>query len=823
MVRSVGVETWRSARRGARPVTLRQAALVLGALAACGDSPDVDGSAETTGSTGLVTTISPLDTSTTSGASTTTRGDGGLLDESSTGHSTGPDEDDPWACGPSLGARRFADGALEFRVDAPNATHIEVAVFAEPFGQPEALRLPMGMGDAGFVLNLDAATLLEAGFGPQAEVYYGLRVWGPNWPYDEAWSPGSELGRLADVDDLGNRMNPNKLVLDPYALEVSHDPRHAEHTDGSVYRTDENNRAVDSGAFAPKGIIVPCASAGPGPTRPFRDEVVYEVHLRGLTMSDPAVPSRLRGTYAGAAYKAAELAALGVTAVEFLPLHETPNDHNELTRDAAGDNYWGYSTSSFFAPDRRYAADRSPGGPTRELRAMIERFHAEGIKVYADVVYNHTSEGGASGSAATILSWRGLDNAHFYELADDPASYVNSNGVGPNVNAADPLAADLILASLRYGHDALGFDGYRFDLASVMANGCTVGCYTYDATLPERIADELARDADGGAGVDLIAEAWGTAPGTYQVGNFPAGWAEWNDRYRDAIRRDLNRLEVEALPLRELIRRVSGSPDLFEDDGRPPAASLNFVVAHDGLTLNDLFRFEGKDNDQPWPWGPSDGGSDANLASSHAGDAAAQATVTRTATALLALSAGVPMLTGGDESGRTLQANNNPFNLDNEANWLSWPGAPGYDTSLAEFTAAMLAFRAAHAALRPDHGWRVFGDADGDGITEVRWLRDDGSFVDDAYIDSDTNHFVAWQLDGDELGDTSPSLYVAYNGWSGEVTATPPAAPKGTQWRRAIDTSPWGSAFGHVQTDGPVVEGTYVVRPRSLVVLLAAP
>ncbi len=792
-------------------------------LLACGDGGAPPSASGETGEP-PATTLVPTDDTTGAGATDDTTTDGVRGSEGSTAEGdgtsgTGEPQPDLWDCGPPLGARLGPDGSVEVRVVAPAATRIEVALFAAPLGQGEVLRLPMDLGADGFTLRIEPGTLQDAALdGPR---YYGLRVWGPNWPYDARWQPGSEIGRIADVDAAGNRMNPNKLVLDPYALEVSQDPVGPDQLDGAVFVTDADNRARDSAPMAPKGVIVPCETVAPGPERPFRDEVVYEVHVRGLTGNDASVPEEERGTYAGAARKAEALAALGVTAVEFLPLHETPNDHNELSADATGDNYWGYSSLSFFAPDRRYAADRSPGGPTTEFRDMVAAFHAAGIKVYLDVVYNHTAEGGANGAEARIFSFRGLDNAGFYELAADPAQYVSSNGVGPNVDTTQPWVAQLVLDSLHYGHEQLGLDGFRFDLASVVANGCRTECYAYDATVPERIAEELAREPDGGQGVDLIAEAWGATAGTYQVGNFPVGWAEWNDRYRDALRRDLNRLGSEVVTLRELTRRIAGSPDLYEDDGRSPAASVNFVVAHDGFTLHDLFRYDVKNNDQPWPHGPSDGGSDNNLASSHASDPQLQARATRTAFALLCVSAGVPMMTGGDESGRTMQGNNNPYNLDNEANWLHQPGDATFDTSVRQFTARMLAFRAEHVALRPTRSWAVFDDEDGDGITQVRWFRDDGVFVDDAYLDAEANHFIAWQLDGDELGDDAATLFFAYNGWSGAVTATLPEPPAGLSWHRAVDTGPQGAGFGFVESDGPAVQGSYSVEARTLVALIA--
>ncbi|MDQ3036999.1 MAG: alpha-amylase family glycosyl hydrolase, partial [Myxococcota bacterium] len=721
---------------------------------------------------------------------------------------------------PALGARETADGGVEVRVASSRATRVEVALFDVPFGATERLRVPLARDGDRWTVRVTAGELEAAGL--VAPRYYGLRVFGPNWPYDAAWEPGSDAGRIADVDDDGNRMNPNKLLLDPYALELSHDPITDAHRDYGVFRTDAANRARDSGPFAPKGVVFDCEpAASVGPARAFRDEIVYEVHVRGLTMQDETVPAAERGTYAGAARRAPYLRQLGVTAIELLPLHETPNDQNDLAPGSPdGDNYWGYSSLSFFAPDRRYAADRSAGGPTRELRAMVDAFHREGIKVYVDVVYNHTAEGGASGDAATLLSWRGLDNAGFYELGRDPRTYVSSNGVGPNFNTQSALGADLVLASLRYWHEQLGVDGFRFDLAPVVANGCARNCYTFERDgILVRIAEELpARAGDGGAGVDLIAEPWGAVGEAYQLGNFPAGWSEWNDRFRDAVRRDLNRLDREVTTPRELLRRFSGSPDLFADDGRPPAASVAFVVAHDGLTLHDLFRYDRKNNAQAWPYGPSDGGTDGDLAWSHTGDPTRQATVTRTALALLALSAGVPMITGGDELGRTLRANNNPYNLDSVANWIDWSSG---DAALTEYTSRLFAFRAAHRALRPAFHWAVFGDRDGDGLTEVRWMRDDGRFVDDGYLDSPSMHFLAWQLDGDELGDDAASIFVAYNGWSGAITATLPDAPPGTDWHLAIDTSPAGASFEHVTTEGPIAAASRSVASCSVVVLVA--
>jgi isoamylase len=729
---------------------------------------------------------------------------------------------DPWSVGPPFGSRRYVNGDLEVRVRAPHATRVELCLFAESLGAKEAARLPMQHDAGTFKLHVDAAALHAAGL--DGTIYYGLRAFGPNWPWDASFVPGTEIGFKSDVDDAGNRMNPNKLLLDPYALEVSHDPINVSNGDGSVYRTGDSTRAKDSGPLAPKGVVVPPPLARPAgqPSRPIRDDVVYEVHVRGFTKNDTTVPEAERGTYRGAARRAKYLHDLGVRAIELLPLHETPNDQNDRTTESQGDNYWGYSSLSFFAPDRRYAFDKSAGGPTRELRAMVDAFHAEGIKVWVDVVYNHTAEGGANGGSATIYGFRGLDNATYYELGNNAASYVSSNGVGPNFNTADPVAGDLVVDSLRYWHEDLGVDGFRFDLASVVANGCTRGCFRFDAKgLPTRIAKDLpARADDGGAGVDLVAEPWGLGDGSYQVGAFPKGWSEWNDRYRDTVRRSLNRLGVADVSPRELAQRVRASADLFADDGRPPAASVNLLVAHDGMTLADVFAFDAKNNAQAWPYGPSNGGTDNDLAWSHAGDPGRQRAAARAAFALSSLSAGVPMITGGDERLRTQRGNNNPYNLDSPAMWLDWTPNATAD-AFAAFATRAYAFRHAHRALRPSAHWREPGNPKG---AEVTWLRADGQPADGGYLDATAQHFIAWSLDGTALGDDATAILVGFNRSATSITMTLPAPPNGTTWSLVADTSETAEAWGNWRDPSaaqPITSATYALGRRTVAVFTA--
>lgn len=728
---------------------------------------------------------------------------------------------------PAQGAH-LTDAGVAFRLASTAATRVEVWVYAEPTGEVvwSAPLTPAGDGD--WTLGVAFADLPEALRG--APLYYGYRLWGPNWPHTPTWAPGSAAGFRADVDQDGHRFNPNKLVIDPYARELSHDP-FTPPTDGRVYASGEW-RARDSGPQAPKGILfsdaIDARQRPLPPTRPFKDEIIYEVHLRGLTMHDPAVPADLRGTYAGAALKARALADLGITAIEFLPLHETQNDQNDLEEGADGDNYWGYSTLNFFAPDRRYAADQSAGGPTRELRAMIDAFHAQGIKVYLDVVYNHTGEGGLWGDTETaaVLSWRGVDNAAYYQTRAD-GRYWSNNGVGPNMRMTAPATRALIIASLRYAHERLGFDGFRFDLASILGNRCAGPCFEFDNG-PDSLLAQITRDLPvrsdgGGLGVDLIAEPW--AIGAYQAGQFPAGWAEWNDRYRDTIRRAQNRLGQAATTPGDISDRVHGSSDMFRDDGRRPWHSVNFVVAHDGLTLADLYRCNDSNNAHPWPFGPSDGGTDNNTAWDNGDDPARQRQAARTALAVLMLSGGVPMITGGSERLHSLRCNNNAYNLDSPANWL--PGQASADAAPFErFARALFALRTAHPVLRP-RAFTEGRDRNGDDVPDIAWFKPDGDDADAAYMRDANARYLAWRLDGTEVADSAASIFVAWNWDDAGVGAHLPDPRPGYAWARVLDTAAWMEGLDNIHRPGqedPIPPGgRYDMHARSLIALIELP
>jgi glycogen operon protein len=676
-----------------------------------------------------------------------------------------------------LGAHWDPDGgSVWFRVASTRATRVELDIFAQD-GAPAKLAIAMQQNGNVWTARVAATDL-------PATIYYGYRAWGPNWPYDPTWTPGSQAGWITDVDASGNRMDPNKLLIDPYAVEISHDPVTPAQGDYSFYGTG-SHRAVDSAPVAPKSIVLrdDPPDFGTKPVRELRDEIVYEVHVRGFTM---ATTDACAGTYAAAGARAAYLADLGVTAIELMPIAETQNDRND--GDESHGNYWGYSTLAYFAPDRRYACDHSPGGPTREVRAMVKAFHAAGIKVYVDVVYNHTAEGGGG----SLLSLRGLDNAGYYQLDRAGTGFTNNNGVGADVAAAKPLAGALILDSLRYWKDSIGVDGFRFDLAPVLGNSCGAGCFTFDPNgMPLQIAQQIQ--------ADLIAEPWAAVAGGYAVGKFPAPWAEWNDKFRDAFRQDQNM--VGSITPGWLADRVAGSPELYQQAGRTPAAGVSYLVSHDGFTLHDLYACNAPSNAQPWPFGPSGGGGTNNYSWDHGGDAVAQRQATRTGLALIMLSSGVPMITGGDELARTIRCNDNPYNLDSSATWLDWSSQ---GDALWLFTQRLLHFRAAHTELHR----AVF-------TTPIAWFDDAGQPASGAFMDDATRPMLAWRVD---------DVYVAYNRSAAKVTVTLPPAGTGKSWFRVANTAAWMEPQDNFATPGneaPVGQATYDVDARALAILIA--
>ena len=700
-----------------------------------------------------------------------------------------------------LGAKYDATNSnIIFRVYSSQATHVELDLYAVSYGAPEVANYVL-TEDASDVWSVTVPVSALTAAGINGAVFYGYRAWGPNWPYSSSWTKGSSAGFIADVDAAGNRFNPNKLLFDPYARELSHDPINPRNSDPTIFASGASYRTLDSGPRTPKGIVLATdtSSVGTKPTRAQKDDIIYEVHVRGLTENDASIPAAYRGTYAGAALKAGYLASLGVTAIEFLPVQETQNDANDVTPDTTvGINYWGYNTLNYFAPDRHYASDRSPGGPTREFKAMVKAFHDVGMKVYIDVVYNHTGEGGAWNPTDTttynLYSFRGLDNLTYYSLTTDRQYSWDNTGVGGNFNTYNPIAQNLIIDSLAYWRDTMGIDGFRFDLAAVLGNTCQDGCFNFDKLDPNTALNRIVRELPpravaGGDGVDLIAEPWAIGGNSFQVGGFPAGWSEWNGLYRDTLREAQNDLGVVPVSVATLATRFSGSSDLYQNNGRYPWNSVNFMVAHDGFTLKDLYSCNGPNNGQPWPFGPSDGGSTSNDSWDQGGAAPDERRAARTGLAFLMLSAGTPMITGGDEYLRSLNCNNNPYDLDSIGNWLNYNWTID-QMNFWNFTQRMIAFRKAHPALRPQSWFSASGN-NGNGMVQLQWYTPAGTVADSAYWNNSSNHSIAWQIDGTEVSDPVSAIYVAYNGWSGGVDFILPSPGSGKNWYRVTDTCNW--------------------------------
>jgi glycogen operon protein len=725
---------------------------------------------------------------------------------------------------------------VTFRVYSANATRIEVWLYDQPGGTAEKGRFVLTMDPQTHFFSTTLAVADLATAGISGTIYYSYRAWGPNWTFDPAWTPGGTQGFVSDVDGAGNRFNPNKALFDPYALELSHDAMTPQQTNGAIFCSGSDQRAADTALVAPRGIALKpsdlgaAADATAKPTRPFKDEIVYEVNLRGLTKNDPSIPAAQQGTFAGAAQKAAYLQGIGVTAVEFQPLQEFQDDTNDTAPTTTGNDYWGYNPQNYFAPDRRYASDQSPGGPTREFKALVNAYHAQGLKVYVDMVYNHTLEGDvdATGNIGQLLSWRGLDNSTYYELTSDHRFYWNDNGVGANVNTANDVVRQEIIDALGYWENQLGVDGFRFDLAPVLGNTFTENGFGFNKFDPKnvlnRAVNELpVRPAGGGPGVDLIAEPWTASGDGFEQGNFPSGWAEWNGTFRDKFRTSQNQLGVNNLPPSDLAMRFAGSADYFQNNGRKPWHSVNFLDCHDGFCLRDLYSYNSPQNNQAYPFGPSNGGSSNNISWDQGGDANLQRQAARTGLGIVLLSAGVPMITGGDEFLRTQYGNNNAYNLDTVKNYLDYSNIQAFP-HFCQYSARLMAFRNAHPALRPADFFTGTSSAV-NGLKDITWYAASGQEADTNYLTNSSNHYLAYRLNGQGVapGEGAASIYVGYNGWSDWVTATLPPNLPGKQWYRVLDTSDWMESRDNSNAPGQeeaLTSSSYALSARSLLLLI---
>lgn len=750
-----------------------------------------------------------------------------------------------------------------FRIYSKNATRLEICFFDQPRGADEIKRMAMTLEPRDtWILKIPLSTIQNQGF--TTAVYYGLRAWGPNWKYEKNWQKGTEIGFVCDVDEQGNRFNPNKLLIDPYAREISHDPQpRLSPIDPNEYHDDYysgcSSRHIDTAKTAPKSILFPENDFTPfmasKPERSIKDDIIYEVSLRGFTRLDEAVPEKFRGTYKGAGMKAGYLKKLGISAVEFLPVHHFADEQND-DDDPLGDNYWGYMTLGYFAPNRRYSSDKTPGGPTSEFREMIDRFHTAGIKVFIDVVYNHTGEGLLKRATddgdsreddekqfvdrACILSFRGLDNASFYTLRSRQDldggktnhRYQDNSACGGSLNVSNEMVRDFIIDSLKYWADDMGVDGFRFDLAPVLANSRYEGGFEFNASDPKNVLNRMVlelplRNSVTLKGVDLIAEPWATGSGDiYQLGNFPDGWSEWNDTFRDTFRQAENKLHVVPVNPSRIANAFSGSAQQFRwttsrMDPRP-YNSINYIVSHDGYCLRDLFSVTGSDN--AWD---------------HAGNPFLQRQAVRNAFAVLMVSAGVPMFTGGDELYRSQGGRKNIVAVDHPSVYLNWDHLNIYlrasadnddeelkdlrtrdDIGIYEFSRKMIHFRNKHPCLRPLEYFTGL-DVNGSGLKDIAWYRMDGFEFRPGDWNNPFIHFVAFRVDNTPFEQKTlvRSVYVAYNFSDQQAHIVLPENMPGKRWFRIADTGAWMEEQGNFEDGKTMLDRYYSLHERSVLIL----
>ncbi|MHA0289698.1 glycogen debranching protein GlgX [Mycobacterium sp. C3-094] len=545
------------------------------------------------------------------------------------------------------------------------------------------------------------------GFIPSIEPgqRYGYRVHGP---YDP---------------ENGLRCNPNKLLLDPYAKAIDGSFEWDQSLFSYNFGDPDSRNDDDSAANMPKCVVInPFFDWGVDrpPNHEYADSVIYEAHVKGLTMTHPDIPEQIRGTYAAVAHPAIieHLKSLNITAIELMPVHHFANDSTLVDKGLS--NYWGYNTIGFFAPDFKYSSNPNPGGQVQEFKAMVRALHEANIEVILDVVYNHTAEGNHMGPT---LSMRGIDNAAYYHLVDDDKRfYMDYTGTGNSLNVSHPHTLQLLMDSLRYWVTEMHVDGFRFDLASTLAREF----YEVD-----RLATffELVQQDPTVSQVKLIAEPWDVGPGGYQVGNFPPQWTEWNGKYRDTVR-DFWRGEGASID--EFAYRLTGSSDLYEHTARRPVASINFVIAHDGFTLRDLVSYnekhneangednnDGESHNRSWNCGVEGPTDDPEIN-------ALRAQQERNFMATLLLSQGVPMMCHGDELGRTQGGNNNGYCQDNEITWIDWSTV---DEGLLDFTRAVAELRANHPVFRRRRFFsgKPVGRRGVAGLPDIAWFSPDGT------------------------------------------------------------------------------------------------
>ncbi|MEV5738938.1 glycogen debranching protein GlgX [Microbispora rosea] len=602
---------------------------------------------------------------------------------------------------------------------------------------------------------------------------YGLRVHGPYRP------------------DYGHRCNPSKLLLDPYAKAIEGSVRWNESLFSYHFADPARLNTEDSAPYMPKNVVVnPFFEWGNDrpPRTPYHETVIYEAHVRGLTMRHPAVPEEQRGTYAGLAHPAVidHLQSIGVTAVELMPVHQFVPEHFLVARGLT--NYWGYNTIAYMAPHNAYASSGQRGEQVQEFKAMVRALHDAGIEVILDVVYNHTAEGDHMGPT---LGFRGIDNVDYYRLREeDRRYYLDYTGCGNSLNVRSPHALQLIMDSLRYWVLDMHVDGFRFDLAAALAREL------HDVDRLSAFFDLIQQDPVISQ-VKLIAEPWDVGPGGYQVGNFPPLWTEWNGKYRDSVR-DFWRGASQTLP--EFASRLAGSSDLYASSGRRPVASINFVTAHDGFTLTDLVSYDHKHNEANGE-GNRDGTDDNRSWNCGAegpvedpGIVRLRRRQRRNLLTTLFVSQGVPMLLAGDEFGRTQQGNNNAYCQDNDTSWIDW-SLIRQEGDLLDFVRRLAALRRAHPVFKRRRFFQ--GHSFGDGSRDIIWLTPSGTEMTDGDWHTGYAKSLAVYVNGDAISEPGPrgeritdeTFLLLINAHHENLTFALPGPELGAAWRPVLDTA----------------------------------
>ncbi|ETK32483.1 glycogen debranching protein [Microbispora sp. ATCC PTA-5024] len=601
---------------------------------------------------------------------------------------------------------------------------------------------------------------------------YGLRVHGPYQP------------------DHGHRCNPGKLLLDPYAKAIEGSVRWNESLFSYHFADPGRLNTDDSARYMPKNVVVnPFFEWGNDrpPRIPYHETVIYEAHVRGLTMRHPQVPEEQRGTYAGLAHPAVveHLQSIGVTAVELMPVHQFVPEHFLVARGLT--NYWGYNTIAYLAPHNAYSSAGQRGEQVQEFKAMVRALHEAGIEVILDVVYNHTAEGDHMGPT---VGFRGIDNVAYYRLRDeDRRYYLDYTGCGNSLNVRSPHALQLIMDSLRYWVQDMHVDGFRFDLAAALAREL------HDVDRLSAFFDLIQQDPVISQ-VKLIAEPWDVGPGGYQVGNFPPLWTEWNGKYRDSVR-DFWRGDGRTLP--EFASRLAGSSDLYATSGRRPVASINFVTCHDGFTLTDLVSYNRKHNEANGE-GNRDGTDDNRSWNCGAEGPVEDPAIVglrrrqrRNFLTTLFVSQGVPMLLAGDEFGRTQNGNNNAYCQDNDISWTDW-SLLRQERDLLDFVRRLSDLRRRHPVFRRR---RFFHGREKDGTRDIVWLTPSGAEMTDGDWHTGYAKSLAVFVNGEAISEPGPrgerirddSFLLLVNGHHENLTFALPGPEYGPGWRPVLDTA----------------------------------